>query len=193
MYFCFDIRIKNIRLKIMKKEILFGFGILVLALVSRFLPHPPNFTPILAIALFGGAIFKSKKIALAVPIVAVFLSDLVLGLHESMIAVYLCLGVFMYMGMKLERKSSKSVATNAIAAAVIFFIVTNFTVWAFGGVYEPNLSGLILSYTLALPFFNWNMLSTLLFSGVLFGAYNLFEKYSFAEAKVQEIRIDDKK
>lgn len=176
----------------MKKEILFGFGILVLALVSRFLPHPPNFTPILAIALFGGAIFKSKKIALAVPIVAVFLSDLVLGLHESMIAVYLCLGLFMYMGMKLERKSSKSVATNAIAAAVIFFFVTNFTVWAFGGVYEPNLSGLILSYTLALPFFNWNMLSTLLFSGVLFGAYNLFEKYSFAEAKVQEIRIDDK-
>ena len=176
----------------MRKEILFGFGILVLALVSRFLPHPPNFTPILAIALFGGAIFKSKKIALVVPIAAVFLSDLVLGLHESMIAVYLCLGVFMYMGMKLNRKSSKSVATNAIATAVIFFIVTNFTVWAFGGIYELSLSGLMLSYSLALPFFNWNMLSTLLFSGVLFGAYNLFEKYSFTEAKVQEIRIDKK-
>ena len=103
----------------MKKEILFGFGILVVALLSRFLPHPPNFTPILAIALFGGAIFKSKKIALAVPIAAVFISDLVLGLHESIIAVYLCLGVFMYMGMKLNRKSSKSIATNAIASSVI--------------------------------------------------------------------------
>lgn len=176
----------------MKKEILFGFGILILALLSRFLPHPPNFTPLLAIALFGGAIFKNKKIALAVPIAAVFLSDLVLGLHESMLAVYLCLGVFMYMGMKLNRKSGKSVATNAIASAVIFFIVTNFTVWAFGGVYELNLSGLMLSYSLALPFFNWNLISTLLFSGVLFGAYNLFEKYSFTEAKVQEIRIDKK-
>ncbi|MFA7327720.1 MAG: DUF6580 family putative transport protein [Candidatus Kapaibacterium sp.] len=143
-------------------------------------------------ALFGGAIVKSKKIALAVPIVAVFLSDLVLGLHELMIAVYLCLGIFMYMGMKLNRKNSKSVATNAIASAVIFFNVTNFSVWAFGGIYEQNLSGLMLSYSLALPFFNWNMLSTLLFSGVLFGAYSLFEKYSFTEAKVQEIRINDK-
>ncbi len=176
----------------MKKEILFGIGILVLALLSRFLPHPPNFTPILAIALFGGAIFKSKKIALAVPILAVFISDLVLGLHESMIAVYLCLGVFMYMGMKINRKSGKSVTTNAIASAIIFFIVTNFTVWAFGGIYEQSLNGLMLAYTSAIPFFNWNLLSTMLFSGVLFGAYNLFEKYSFTEAKVQEIRIDKK-
>lgn len=176
----------------MKKEILFGFGILVVALLSRFLPHPPNFTPILAIALFGGAVFKSKKIALAVPIAAVFLSDLVLGLHESMIAIYLCLGVFMYMGMKLNRKSSKSVATNAIASSVIFFVVTNFTVWAFGGMYEQNLNGLMLSYSSAIPFFNWNLVSTLLFSGVLFGAYNLFEKYSFTEARLQEIKVEDK-
>lgn len=176
----------------MKKEILFGFGILVVALLSRFLPHPPNFTPILAIALFGGAIFKSKKIALAVPIAAVFISDLVLGLHESMIAVYLCLGVFMYMGMKLNRKSSKSVATNAIASSVIFFVVTNFSVWAFSGMYEQSLNGLMLSYSSAIPFFNWNLVSTLLFSGVLFGAYNLFEKYSFTEARLQEIKVEDK-
>jgi uncharacterized protein with PQ loop repeat len=94
--------------------------------------------------------------------------------------------------MKLNRKSGKSVTTNAIASAIIFFIVTNFTVWAFGGIYEQSLNGLMLAYTSAIPFFNWNLLSTLLFSGVLFGAYNLFEKYSFTEAKVQEIRIDKK-
>lgn len=176
----------------MRKELIFGFGILALALLSRFLPHPPNFTPILAIALFGGAIFKNKKIALAIPIAAVFLSDLFLGLHESMIAVYLCLGLFMYMGMNLKKSNSKSIAINSIAAAVIFFLVTNFSVWAFGGMYAPNLSGLMESYALAIPFFNWSLISTLLFSGVLFGAYNMFEKYSFESNKVQAIKIDEK-
>ena len=176
----------------MRKELLFGFGILILAVLSRFMPHPPNFTPILAIALFGGAIFKNKKIALAIPIVAVFMTDLVLGLHESMIPVYLCLGLFMYLGMNLKKNNSKSIAVNSIGAAVIFFIVTNFSVWAFGGVYENNLSGLMLSYSLAIPFFTWSLVSTLLFSGVLFGSYNLFEKYAADELKVKEIRIDDK-
>lgn len=177
----------------MRKELLFGLGILVVAILSRFIPHPPNFTPIIAIALFGGAIFKNKKIALAVPIAAVFFTDLVLGLHESMIAVYLCLGLFMYMGMGLNKKNSKSIAINSIASSIIFFIVTNFTVWAFGGVYEPNFNGLMLSYTSAVPFFNWNLVSTLLYSGVLFGAYNVFEKYTINEVKVQELKIENKK
>lgn len=175
----------------MRKELLFGFGILILAVLSRFMPHPPNFTPILAIALFGGAIFKNKKIALAVPILAVFMTDLVLGLHESMIPVYLCLGLFMYMGMNLKKNNSKSIAVNSIGAAILFFIVTNFSVWAFGGMYAPNLSGLMESYALAIPFFNWSLISTLLFSGVLFGAYNLFEKISFETNKVQAIKIDE--
>lgn len=176
----------------MRNELLFGFGILILAVLSRFLPHPPNFTPILAIALFGGAIFKNKKIALAIPIVAVFMTDLVLGLHESMIPVYLCLGLFIYMGMNLKKNNSKSIAINSIGSAVIFFLVTNFSVWAFGGMYAPTLSGLMESYSLAIPFFTWSLVSTLLYSGVLFGAYNLFEKHAVDELKVQEIRIDDK-
>ncbi|MER3329478.1 MAG: DUF6580 family putative transport protein, partial [Candidatus Kapaibacterium sp.] len=74
----------------------------------------------------------------------------------------------------------------------IFFVVTNFTVWAFSGMYEQSLNGLMLSYSSAIPFFNWNLVSTLLFSGVLFGAYNLFEKYSFTEARLQEIKVEDK-
>lgn len=176
----------------MRKELLFGFGILILAVLSRFLPHPPNFTPILAIALFGGAIFKNKKIALAIPLVAVFMTDLVLGLHESMIPVYLCLGLFMFMGMNLNKNNSKSIAINSIGAAIIFFIVTNFSVWVFGGMYTLDLSGFTLCYWNAIPFFTWSLVSTLLFSGILFGSYNLFEKYSFESNKVQEIKIDKK-
>jgi hypothetical protein len=173
----------------MRKELIFGFGILLLALLSRFLPHPPNFTPLLAIALFGGAVFKNKKLALALPIVAVFLSDLVLGLHESMIAVYLCLGLFMYAGTKINRKSSKQVISYSLVAAVVFFLVTNFSVWAFTAMYDKSLAGLFESYAMGLPFFRWNALSTLIYSGVLFGAYNLFEKYALTNSAIQTVEV----
>lgn len=174
----------------MRKEIFFGFGILILAILSRFLPHPPNFTPILAIALFGGAIFKNKKLALALPLVAVFLSDLVLGLHESMIAVYLCLGLFMYFGTKINRKSGKQVITYSLISAIIFFFVTNFSVWAFTAMYDKSFTGLLESYSLGLPFFRWTAISSLIYSGALFGVYNLSEKYIFEEKTLQSIEIE---
>lgn len=176
----------------MKKEFIFGFGIIVLAILSRFLPHPPNFTPLLAVALFGGAIFKNRKLSLALLLGSVFISDLILGLHESMIAVYVCLGLFMYFGTKINRKSGKQVITYSLISAIIFFLVTNFTVWAFAGMYDKSFAGLMESYSMGLPFFRWTALSSLLYSGVLFGVYNLFGKYALSEEpKVQEIRIEE--
>ena len=176
----------------MKKELLFGIGILILAILSRFIPHPPNFTPLLAVALFGGAIFKNRILAFGIPLLAMFLSDLYLGLHESLLAVYLCLALLIYMGSKMDKKSSKGIAINALLSSIIFFLVTNFSVWAFTGMYDKTFSGLMVSYTMGLPFFKWSVISTLLYSGVLFGAYNLFEKYTFKSEKVQTIKIDEK-
>lgn len=166
----------------MKKELVFGFGILLLALLSRFLPHPPNFTPLIAIALFGGAIFKNKKLAIALPLLAMFVSDLFLGLHETMIAVYLCLTLFMFVGTKMNRKSGKQVLAYSLVSAIVFFLVTNFSVWAFTTMYDKSFTGLFESYSMGLPFFRWTALSTLIYSGVLFGAYGLFEKYALSTA-----------
>ena len=188
MYFCFKykkLKIKN-KKRNMRKEILFAIGIVAIALLSRFIPHPPNFTPILAIALFGGAIFKNKAIAYAVTLGSMFVADLFLGLHESLWAVYLCLALFVFIGTNVKRKNSKSITLSAIASSVIFFLVTNFSVWAFTTLYSQNFSGLMTSYSMALPFFKWNLLSTLLYSGAIFGAYNLLEKYNFGFTKVVE-------
>ena len=170
----------------MKKEILFAIGIVAIALLSRFIPHPPNFTPILAIALFGGAIFKNKTIAYSVTLGSMFAADLFLGLHESLWAVYLCLALFVFIGTQVKRKNSKSITLSAISSSVIFFLVTNFSVWAFTTLYTQNFSGLMTSYSMALPFFKWNLLSTLLYSGAMFGAYHLLEKYDFGFTQLAE-------
>ena len=92
----------------------------------------------------------------------------------------------------MDKKSSKGIAINALLSSIIFFLVTNFSVWAFTGMYDKTFSGLMVSYTMGLPFFKWSVISTLLYSGVLFGAYNLFEKYTFKSEKVQTIKIDEK-
>ncbi len=188
MYFCF--KYKKLKIKIkkrnMKKEILFALGIVAIALLSRFIPHPPNFTPILAIALFGGAIFKNKTIAYSVTLGSMFVADLFLGLHESLWAVYLCLALFVFIGTQVKRKNSKSITLSAISSSVIFFLVTNFSVWAFTTLYTQNLAGLMTSYSMALPFLKWNLLSTLLYSGAMFGAYNLLEKYDFGFTQLAE-------
>jgi hypothetical protein len=170
----------------MRKELLFAVGIVAIALLSRFIPHPPNFTPILAIALFGGAIFKNKAIAYSVTLGSMFIADLFLGLHESLWAVYLCLALFVFIGTNVKRKNSKSITLSAISSSIIFFLLTNFSVWAFTTLYSSNLAGLMSSYTMALPFFKWNLLSTLLCSGAMFGIYNLLEKYNFGFTQLAE-------
>jgi signal transduction histidine kinase len=144
----------------------------------------------LAIALFGGAIFKNKTIAYSVTLGSMFVADLFLGLHESLLAVYLCLALFVFIGTQVKRKNSKSITLSAISSSIIFFLVTNFSVWAFTTLYTQNLAGLMTSYSMAIPFLKWNLLSTLLYSGAMFGAYNLLEKYDFGFTQVVEIKSD---
>jgi hypothetical protein len=100
--------------------------LIALAAASRFLPHPPDFTPLAAMALFGGAYFSDRRIAFAVPFIALLLSDLVLGLHGTMPFVYLGFGVTVLIGMALRGNTGVAVAGAAIASSVLFFVVTNF-------------------------------------------------------------------
>lgn len=141
----------------------------------RLLPHPPNFTPILAIALFGGVYF-SRKIAFVLPILAMVFSDIFIGYYGVllMITVYGTFLLSVVLGFWLKKhKKWYTVLGSAILSAVLFFLVTNFAVWAFTPLYAKTLSGIIQSYIMAIPFFRNTLLGNLFYVTVFFGAYEI--------------------
>lgn len=138
----------------------------------RLLPHPPNFAPIAAMALFGGAYFNKKSFALAVPLVAMFLTDSIIGFHSGMWVVYLSFALIVAIGMLMLKKVSiKNVVLASVTASISFFIITNFGVWAFGTMYPKNIAGLIECYVAAIPFIQNTLVGDLFFGGVMFGIF----------------------
>ena len=149
-------------------------GMILAAAFTRLIPHPPNFTAIGAIALFGGAYFNRKSLAFAVPLIAMFLSDLIIGFHPGMYAVYLSFILIVMIGMLLSNKKKiGSIFLASVGAAVLFFIITNFAQWITDPLYTKNLSGLITCYVAGIPFFGNTLFGDLFFSGVLFGLFEL--------------------
>ena len=146
------------------------------AAALRLLPHPSNFTPIGALALFAGAQFDDKRWAFIVPLAAMFLSDILIGFHSGMPIVYAAFAAIVCMGFLLkEKKKALRVTGASLTAATFFFIVSNFAVWAFDGLYPMTLQGLATCYVAAIPFFqNW-LTGTLFYSAVLFGGFALLE------------------
>ena len=157
---------KNIQLN---TRIIVITAIILLAAFSRLIPHLPNFTPIGAIALFGGACFINKKLALLIPFLAMLLSDLLIGFHGTMVAVYLSFIAIVGIGMLLKnRVKPLSVLFAALGSSILFFIVTNFAVWMEGANYTFDLVGLFTCYIAAIPFFHYTLIGDLLFTGILF-------------------------
>jgi hypothetical protein len=140
----------------------------------RLIPHPPNFAPVAAMALFGGAYFSKKWAAFLVPIAAMFFTDLILGFHETMWAVYLSFALIVTIGMLiLKEKKIGNIFFASVISSVSFFIITNFGAWLSSGIYPKTTTGLVTCYTAAIPFFHQTLLSDLFFVGVLFGLYHL--------------------
>lgn len=154
----------------------------ILAVASRLLPHAANVAPIGALALFIGATalaFKSKNERIAaytLPIVALAISDVMIGLYswQVMASVYVGFAITIGLGL-LVRKSYhwSTIAAASLAGSVIFFLLTNAAVWAFTPMYAKDFSGLLASYTAALPFFRNSLVGDIVYTGVLFGAYEL--------------------
>ncbi len=141
----------------------------------RLLPHPFNFTPVMAMALFAGAYFDKKYLAFIVPLIAMLLSDLVLGLHNTMLFVYGAITLSVLIGFLLRNSVSPlKVFFASISGTLLFFIITNFGVWLMNDFYTKDLNGLIKSYVMALPFLQRSLLGDLFFSGVLFFSYQYF-------------------
>ncbi|MCS7237505.1 MAG: hypothetical protein NZ899_04455 [Thermoguttaceae bacterium] len=164
-----------------------ALGMILAAAAARLLPHPPNLTPIGAMALFGGAAFSDRRVAFGIPLAAMFLSDVALGLlagdlritfHPHMPFVYLAFAIQVVLGMVfLRRLSVLRVGTVAFAGALQFFVLTNFAVWAIGNWYPKTWAGLAECYVAALPFFQNQLIGDLGYSAVLFGAWALAERF----------------
>lgn len=148
---------------------------ILLAAASRLVPHPPNFTPIGAIALFGGASFAGRRAAFLVPLAAMFASDLVLGIHVLLPVVYACLAFNVVLGWSLRsRRGALSIACATLLGSCVFFVVTNAACWALW--YPRNLAGLLTCYTAAIPFFQNTLLGDAFYTAGLFSALALAER-----------------
>jgi hypothetical protein len=161
----------------MKPRAIFLLAIIFGAAALRLVPHPSNFTPIGALALFAGAHFDDKRWAFIVPLAAMLLSDMLIGFHSQMPVVYAAFAVIVCMGFALkEKKTALRVTGSSLAAATFFFIVSNFGVWAFDGLYPMTFAGLVTCYVAAIPFFqNW-LAGTVFYAAVLFGGFAIIEK-----------------
>jgi len=153
-------------------------GIVLFAAGLRIIPHPMNFAPIGALALFGGAYFSSKRAAIAVPLLSLVAGDMVTGFHRLIPHVYASFLVSVAIGFWLRRKKSAfRIGAATVAGAIQFFLITNFAVWASSiGNYPKNLGGLAECYIAGLPLF-WNTLAgDAFYVALLFGAMALAEK-----------------
>jgi len=152
-------------------------GMIMAAAVSRLLPHPPNLTPIAALALFGGATFTDKRAAFLVPLLALFLTDIFLGFSGLTAVVYGSFALIVCLGFWLRRRQSAGrIVAAALCGSMLFFILTNLAVWALTPLYPKTLSGLSECYVAALPFFRNTLAGDLLYSGLLFGGLAMAER-----------------
>ncbi|MBT3251065.1 MAG: hypothetical protein HN729_01055 [Candidatus Marinimicrobia bacterium] len=151
--------------------------IVFITFISRFVPHPPNFTPILAAGLFAGTYFNKKYLAYIIPISIMIATDLIIGIHATLVWVYLSILLVVLLGTIIAKKKNiLTVGLGGIGGAVLFFILTNFGVWITGGGYSHPLTfgGLIACYIDAIPFFKNTLLSTMGYYSIMYLSY---EKY----------------
>ena len=161
--------------------------LIALGVAGRLLPHPPNFTPMAAIALFAGFIFIKRYMAVVAVISTMILCDyFAFGSlsvswfgSKSMFVVYIALLFPIVFKNFLQRKLGVlRIFGAALASSSVFFLATNFAVWAFSPMYEKTLEGLVLCYTMAIPFFQNTVAGDLIWSSAIFGTYFALRNYS---------------
>lgn len=161
------------------KNLLTTLGIIIIAASARIIPHPPNFTPIGGLAIFSGIHFE-KKSAVIIPLLAMLLSDLILGFHSTMPFVYLSFLIMFFIGRLVRKKTSFiKLISASLTSSILFFLITNFGVWLLFDMYVKNFSGLINCYVMGLPFFRNTILGDLFYTLTFFYGY----RYSFVLIK----------
>ncbi|MCG8372354.1 MAG: hypothetical protein MI700_02420 [Balneolales bacterium] len=180
----------------MNKQFLVISGLILIAAISRMIPHPLNFAPIGAMSLFGAAYFTNKKFSFILPLLAMFISDLLVnniiygayyqsftlftpgfGWVYGSIAAIVLVGIFLFRKVTFTR-----ILAGSLSASILFFLITNFGVWLSDPDYPLNFAGLMLSYEMAIPFFKNTIAGDLFYCTVLFGGFE------FAKAKIPQLQ-----
>ena len=144
--------------------------IIVLSLF-RLIPHPPNFTPILAISVFAGIKFKDNLFSYLVPVFAMLVSDAIIGFHSGMIIIYSAIVLSAFVSRRFN-----TINTSVLGSCILFFLITNFQVWLMSPSYSKSLNGILECYTLGIPFFGMTLLSTFFYSYILFYSFTFLSK-----------------
>ena len=156
-------------------------GIIVIGIMTRLIPHPPNFTPILSFALLSG-VYSKNNLGIFIPISIMLLSDMVLGSHGTIIWVYSSLFVIYLIGYYfIKNISFKNVLLGSLVGSFLFFILTNLGVWFVG--YPKTIEGLITCYVAAIPFYKNTLLSAMIYTSVIHALYLLLhEKFAILKS-----------
>jgi hypothetical protein len=147
------------------------------AAAMRLVPHPPNFAPIAAMALFSGAQMPKRAMSFVAPFAALLLSDVVIGFYSGIGFVYAAFALAVLMGWAIaQRQTALTIGAAAVGTSVLFFALTNFGVWASGTIYPHSVAGLEACYVAAVPFFRNTLLGDLTYTALLFGGFGLAER-----------------
>ncbi len=158
--------------------------LLVLGIFSRLVVHSWNFTPVIALALFGGVYLKKKQWAIMLPLALFAVTDLILGFHQTMFFTWGSVVLIAAMGLWVKKnKNLKTVLGGGLASAVLFFVITNFGVWLTTGMYPMTIAGLSECFVLAVPFFRGTLAGTFVYGAILFGIYEMIA------ARVKDTRL----
>ncbi len=162
----------------MKQRLIIISLLILLGLSARFLPHAPNFSPLGSIFLFTG-LYLNKKYDWLIPLSIMFISDLFIGFYNwpIMVSVYLGLLIMFILGRLNHQKKFKWIFTSSFLGSVLFFILTNFSVWLFSNMYSLNLIGLKQCFIMALPFFKNTLSGNLLYTLILIGLIQLINNH----------------
>ena len=169
-YNMLDKSIMNSLIDTIKKNA-FPIGLVLILALGRLIPHPPNFTPVIAVAILSGVFFKNIYLSLGTLLVSMLLADAFIGFYNNIIFVYISLLLIGFIFFKISKKINfKNLFAYGLGSSVIFFIISNFGVWVLGSPslnnmpYERSLDGLIQCYIAAIPFFGNTFLSTIIFA-----------------------------
>jgi hypothetical protein len=151
----------------------------IAAALTRFLPHPPNFTAIGGMALFAGAFIPNRWLSLLIPALAMVVTDLFIGFHNTAWAVYLSFALITMLGWIMQKQNNVGTfIVTSLIASVLFFFITNAAMWVVGFwtseplIYPTSINGLTEAIAAGIPFYSWNFLvSQLLYGGILFGGF----------------------
>lgn len=154
-----------------RTENLIALALIGLGVFFRVIPHPDNFTPTAAIALFSGVVLPAA-LAFTVPLLIMMASDLFIGLHPLFWLVWVSFALVGLIGSRIrEKEGVLPVGLAVLGSSLLFFIVSNFGVFLFEGMYPKSLAGLAECFTMALPFLRNSLLGDLFYSAVLFSLF----------------------